>query len=72
MRTAFRLLLPALLLALGCGTSGGGGDWACQWNCTSSGARGSHTYPSGPDPTAQCATDYGSNCSSFSCSCSQG
>jgi phosphoribosyl 1,2-cyclic phosphodiesterase len=66
------LLLPALfLLTLGCGSSSGGGNWSCNWNCTSSGASGSHTYPDGPNPSAQCVTDYGSTCSNFSCSCTQ-
>ncbi len=70
MRPALRLLVPVLLLVVGCGSSGG--SWSCHWNCTSTGASGSHTYPNGPDPTDQCATDYGSTCSSFSCSCTQG
>jgi hypothetical protein len=42
------------------------------WNCSSSGTTGSHTYPNGPDPTDQCATDYGSSCGNFSCTCTQG
>jgi len=32
-------------------------------------ASGTHTYPDGPDPTSQCALDFGSTCSSFSCRC---
>jgi hypothetical protein len=59
-----------MLLLVGCG--GSGGSWSCNWNCNATGTSGSHTYPGGPDPTNQCAIDYGSSCGSFSCSCTQG
>ena len=67
-----RRLRPALLfLLLGCGSGSSGGDWACNWTCTSSGTSGSHVYPDEGNPTSRCTTDYGSNCSNFNCSCTQ-
>ncbi len=72
MKPARRLLVPVLLLAIACGSNGSsGGSWSCDWRCTANGTTGSHTYPSGPDPTGQCAIDYGSSCGNFSCSCTR-
>jgi hypothetical protein len=64
------LLLLALVLQAGCGSSSGA-SWSCQWSCSSNGASGSHTYPAGDDPTNQCALDYGSGCNSFTRNCHQ-
>jgi hypothetical protein len=65
-----RTLLAALmLLAAGCGS--GGSSWACNWQCLSNETSGTKTYPSGPDPTDQCAIDFSNGCASFNCSCTQ-
>jgi hypothetical protein len=69
----------AALIALGVGLLSCGGDdgsnnsWSCSWQCHSNDppTSGSHTYPNGPNPTAQCTQDYGTGCNDFSCSCNQ-
>jgi len=67
---ALPLSLVLIVLSLACG--GSGSTWTCNWSCSSNGTSGSHTYPSGrSDPTDQCAADFGSACSSFSCHCTE-
>jgi hypothetical protein len=60
-------------LALGLLCCGSNDDWACTWQCNSAipPASGTHTYPAGANPTAQCTQDDGTGCSDFSCSCNQ-
>lgn len=68
-----RFLFAGLVLLVGAGCVGGGGQWTCNWQCVSNETMGSHTYPNGPDPTDQCGTDYSNGCQYqyFHCSCTQ-
>lgn len=67
-RTALSIAVAAVAIAL---ASCGGGSWSCSWQCSSNETSGTATYPSGPDPTDQCATDHGADCNAFSCNCTQ-
>ena len=67
-RTALSIVVAVLALGLG---SCGGKSWSCAWQCNSNETSGTATYPDGPDPTDQCATDHGAGCNDFSCSCTQ-
>ena len=68
-RAALSIVVAAL--ALGLASCGGSKSWSCAWQCNSNMTSGTHTYPDGPNPTSQCALDFGSTCSSFSCTCDQ-
>lgn len=63
--------LAVVVLGVALASCGGSKDWSCSWQCNSSGQSGSHTYPDGPDPTAQCESDFGSACNDFTCRCNQ-
>jgi hypothetical protein len=67
-RTALTIAVAALPLFL---ASCGSKSWSCTWECSSNMTSGTHTYPDGPDPTSQCALDFGSTCTSFTCTCDQ-
>jgi hypothetical protein len=72
LSTRLRIIqLAVVVLAVALASCGGSKEWSCSWHCNSNGQSGSHTYPNGPDPTAQCETDFGSACNDFTCSCNQ-
>ena len=66
-----RFLLAGLVLVVGAGCHSSGSSWNCHWQCPSDGGVGNKTYPDGPDPTDQCVSDFGADCSDFRCSCTQ-
>jgi len=68
-RRAALIVLAVGLLS--CGSSSSNDDWTCAWQCHTTGASGTATYPAGPTPIPQCTADHGADCNSFECNCNQ-